>query len=112
MSAVASTDGGASFAPPVMVSTVSAHTVKDMRTAAFPTVDVDGGGRIFAVWQDCRFRPQCPNDPNDLVITHSDDGVNWTRVVRIPVDAGVRSRAPIDHFIPGLAVDPSTRLST
>jgi hypothetical protein len=39
------------------------------------------------------------------VFSSSSDGVHWTKVARVPID-GVTSGA--DHFIPGLAVDPTT----
>ena len=35
----------------------------------------------------------------------SDDGVDWSPVSRIPIDA---VGSGVDHFIPGLAVDPAT----
>src|SRR5207237_3805069 len=60
-------------------------------------------GTIYVVWQDCRFRSGC--SANDIVLSKSSDGVIWTRPTRIPID-GVTST--VDHFIPGIAVDPTT----
>jgi hypothetical protein len=54
-------------------------------------------------WQDFRFRRGCSS--NDIVLSKSSDGVNWSPVSRVPIDA-VTSGA--DHFIPGLGVDRST----
>jgi hypothetical protein len=54
-------------------------------------------------WEDCRFEPRC--SANDIVFSSSADGIDWSPVSRIPTD-GVGSG--VDHFIPGLAVDPAT----
>jgi len=40
-----------------------------------------------------------------FVMTTTTDGVSWTPVVRIPTDP---LNSGVDHFIPGLAVDPNT----
>jgi hypothetical protein len=97
--ALLSSDGGATFAAPLVVSNVVDHEVAaDLRTSPLPTADVDASGTLYVVWQDCRFRPACAG--NDLVLTTSSDGKRWKRVVRIPIDA--RTSA-VDHFIPGLS---------
>lgn len=59
------------------------------------------------VWQDCSFRTNCSS--NDLVMSASTDGVNWSVPARIPIDT-LTSGA--DHFIPGLGIDPATGGST
>jgi len=43
--------------------------------------------------------------PNDIVFSSSSDGVTWSPVSRIPIDP---VGSGVDHFIPGLAVDPAT----
>jgi hypothetical protein len=58
---------------------------------------------VFVAWEDCRFEAKCA--ANDIVFTSSRDGVNWSDVARIPIDA---VGSGVDHFIPGLAVDPTT----
>jgi hypothetical protein len=55
-------------------------------------------------WEDCRFEPKCT--ANDIVFSTSSDGVNWSAVQRIPIDPVASG---VDHFIPGLAVDPATQ---
>jgi hypothetical protein len=75
-----------------------------MRAIALPSVDVDSNGTIYAVWQDCRFRPGCTR--NDLVLSTSADGETWSAPVRIPPAAGASS-SPASLFIPGLAADPA-----
>jgi hypothetical protein len=58
---------------------------------------------VYAAWEDCRFEPKCT--ANDIVFSTSTDGVSWSAVQRVPID-GVGSG--VDHFIPGLGVDPGT----
>src|SRR6266542_3444673 len=81
-----STDGGHTWDPPVTVAAA-----------------IDGDGKVYVVWQDCRFRPRCT--ANDIVLSTSTDGTSWTAPVRIPIDA---TDSGVDHFIPGLAADRST----
>jgi hypothetical protein len=40
------------------------------------------------------------------VLAKSSDGTTWSDTVRIPIDPVTST---VDHFIPGLAVDPTTR---
>jgi hypothetical protein len=68
-----------------------------------PTAEIDGAGKVFVVWSDCRFEKNCR--ANDMVMTTSTNGTSWSAVTRIPADA---VGSGVDHFIPGLAVDKST----
>ena len=96
-----STDGGASWSTTVSVSPINRHIVAGgLRAPPFPSAEVDRAGNVYVVWADCRFRAGCTS--NDLVLSKSADGLNWTSPTRIPIDP-VDSGA--DHFIPGLAVD-------
>jgi hypothetical protein len=72
-----------------------------------PSAEVSGDGRIYVVWQDCRFRVGCPQagTPNDLVYVTSTNGSKWSPVQRIPIDA---VDSTVDHFLPGVGVDRST----
>ena len=74
-----------------------------MRTEPLPSAAIDGAGTVYVVWQDCRFESGC--SANDMVMSTSKDGTNWSAVQLIPTDA-VGSGA--DHFIPGLGIDPTT----
>ena len=99
-----STNGGAHWDLAYLVANVSAHTVAgNLRTSPLPSAEVDGAGRVYVVWQDCRFRAGCSS--NDVVMSTSTDGTAWSALQRIPIDP-VTSTA--DHFIPGLAVDRTT----
>jgi hypothetical protein len=97
-----STDGGATWSNAITVTSVPSHNVAgNLRTSPLPTAEIDGSGRVYVVWQDCRFRRGCK--VNDLVMTTSLDGLTWTPVTRIPIDS---VNSGVDHFIPGLGVDP------
>jgi hypothetical protein len=103
-----STNGGASWTSPVTIASVSRHTVAGgLRTGPLPSAEIDGAGTVFVVWQDCRFRTNCPS--NDIVMSTSTNGTTWTTVVRIPIDA---TSSTVDHFIPGIGVDRSTSGAT
>jgi hypothetical protein len=99
-----STDGGDSWSEATLVSPAPTHNVAgNLRTDPLPTAEIGADGRVFVVWQDCRFRKACK--VNDLVMTTSSDGLTWTPVTRIPIDSVTSG---VDHFIPGLGVDPAT----
>ena len=99
-----STNGGATWQKAATISTIRFHDVLGpLRTSPLPTAEIDGNGRAFVAWEDCRFRTKCSS--NDIVFSTSRDGVNWSAVRRVPIDP-VDSGA--DHFIPGLAVNNST----
>jgi hypothetical protein len=99
-----SNDGGGTWGLPVQIATVSDHVpAGGLRSDALPSAQVDGAGDVYLVWQDCRFRTNCSS--NDLVMSTTADGATWTAPARIPIDA---TTSTVDHFIPGLGVDPNT----
>jgi len=100
-----STNGGQSWGNVGTVSSISDHAIAgDLRAVyVLPTAEVDGGGTVYVVWWDCRFRSGCSS--NDLVFSKSSDAKNWSAPSRIPIDP---VSSTIDHFLPGLAVDPTT----
>jgi hypothetical protein len=103
-----STNGGASWSSTVTVAAVADHTVAgSLRTGPLPTAEIDAAGKVYVAWQDCRFRSGCKS--NDIVYSTSTDGVTWTAVTRVPIDA---TTSGVDHFIPGLGVNPTTSGST
>jgi len=102
--AFSSTNGGASWSHPVTVSASIDHGVAGgLRTSALPSAEIDAAGTVYVVWQDCRFRTGCRS--NDIVMSTSSDGKTWSPVTRIPIDP---TTSTVDHFIPGIAVDPAT----
>jgi len=104
---IRSTNGGASFAAAVLVSSISLHPTVAMRAGALPSAQIDASGKIYVAWDDCRFRAGCP--ANDIVYSSSSDGTSWSAVSRIPIDP---VNSGVDHFIPGLAVDTATSGAT
>lgn len=108
MLAFTSTDGGASWTATAILSTITDHQVAgNLRTAPLPSAATDAAGAVYVVWQDCRFRTGCSS--NDIVMSTSTDGTTWAAPVRIPIDS---IASTVDHFIPALAVDPTTSGST
>jgi hypothetical protein len=68
-----------------------------------PSAEIAADGTIYVAWEDCRFRKHCP--ANDIVFASSSDGTTWSDVARVPIDD---IDSGVDHFIPGLGVDPTT----
>ncbi len=102
--AFTSTNGGTSWNSTITVTSVRHHTdAGSIRSGSLPTAEIDGAGKVYVVWSDCRFEKNCR--ANDLVMTTSTNGTSWSAVTRIPADA---VGSGVDHFIPGLAVDKST----
>ena len=66
-----SSDGGANWTSSTSISPVTDHGVAGgLRTSALPSAEVDGEGRVYVAWQDCRFRSGCP--ANDIVYSTLD----------------------------------------
>jgi hypothetical protein len=101
-----SVDGGLSWSASTLISLADFHPPNGGLRAGLPlpTAEIDGSGRIYVAWSDCRFQAQCST--SDVIFSTSDDGVAWSPVHRVPIDP-IGSAA--DHFIPGLAVDAGTR---
>lgn len=99
-----STDGGSSWTSATTISKTVFHSdAGGIRTDPLPSAEIDGAGKVYVSWEDCRFRKSCSS--NDIVFSTSSDGLNWSATARVPID-GVNST--VDHFLPGLAVDPAT----
>ena len=99
-----SDDGGVSWSRGSKVADIAFHPVAGgLRTSPLPSAEVASDGTVYVAWEDCRFRTHC--SANDIVFTKSADGVQWSAPARVPIDSVTSG---VDHFIPGLAVDPST----
>jgi len=108
MSSFSSSDGGVSWSAPVTIANIQVHLDSGgIRSGPLPSAAVDGVGTVWVVWEDCRFRANCST--NDLVYSTSTDGVNWSAVTRIPIDD---TTSTVDHFIPGIGIDPATSGAT
>jgi hypothetical protein len=100
-----SSDGGTSWSKTNVIARVGFHEaaggIRD--SIPLPSAETDAAGNVYVVWQDCHFEPTC--NASDLVLTTSGDGKSWSKLTRIPLDP---RGSDVDHFIPGLAVDPTT----
>ncbi len=106
--ATVSTNGGVSYGSVVTIATIRSHAeAGSLRSGPLPSAEIDGAGKVYVVWSDCRFRTRCRE--NDIVMSTSTNGTTWTAVTRVPIDA---TGSTVDHFIPGIAVDKSTSGST
>ncbi len=100
-----SSDGGATWSTTTTVAPFDDHSVAGgLRTSALPSAEIDGNGRVFVAWQSCHFESGC--SANDIVYSTSINGVTWSKVHRVPADP---VGSGVDHFIPGIAVDPATK---
>ncbi len=100
--AFSSTNGGGSWTAPVLVSTTTDHEATGMREEPLPSAELDASGKLYVVWDDCRFRKNCTS--NDIVMSTSPNGKTWSKVVRIPIDSVTSGR---DHFDAGIGVSPT-----
>jgi len=99
-----STNGGVSFSQAFTITSITAFADPgNIRSGPLPSAEISGDGKMYVVWEDCRFRPSCST--NDLVYTTSTNGTTWTAVQRIPIDP---TTSTVDHFIPGVAVDKNS----
>jgi hypothetical protein len=100
-----STNGGKSWSSSSLIANQQYHGPGGGLRDGFgmPSAQIDGAGKVYIVWPDCSFRSGCSTD--DLVFSTSTNGTKWTSISRIPLD-GLSST--VDHFIPGIGVDPAT----
>lgn len=96
-----STDGGLSYGGSIFISAAEFHVPNGGIRAGLPlpTAEIDGSGRIYMAWSDCRFEGQCSS--SDIIFSTSDNGIVWSPVHRVPTN---RVGSGADYFIPGLAV--------
>jgi len=103
--AFVSTDGANTWGRSVTIANIDSHAEAGGLRNGFdmPSAEIDAAGKVYVVWPDCRFRSGCAE--NDIVMSTSTDGQTWSAVSRIPIDP---VSSTVDHFIPGIAVDPAT----
>ncbi len=95
--AFVSRDGGSTWSASRRLSSIVDHFQGGgLRSGPLVSTAVDGGGTIYAVWQDCRYEAACFAD--DLVLATSTDGVTWSPPHRIPVGSDRERHRP---FHPG-----------
>src|SRR5208283_4211634 len=99
-----STNGGQSWNAAVSISSAPSRGEDGgLRSPGLPSTAVDGAGNVYVSWPDCRFESGC--SANDIVYSSSSDGINWSPVVRVPIDP---IGSGVDHFIHGMGIDTAT----
>ncbi len=98
MASVTSTDGGVTLNPAVVIATFQSRDARPFRAPPLIAVDVDTGGRVVAVWQDCRFTDGCAS--NDIVFSRSSDGTGWSEPARVTSGRNA--------VMPTIGVEPGT----
>jgi hypothetical protein len=94
-----SSDGAATFAPPVEVSSVQARTARGLRFFPLPAADVDPRtGAVWATWHDCRFGTGC--SANSVVVSTSPDGRTWEPPTRVTSGRNA--------FLPTVGIHPTS----
>ncbi|MFL5656261.1 MAG: sialidase family protein [Ktedonobacteraceae bacterium] len=102
--AFTSSDGGISWSSTIIITDVISYAKNAYYSGyIFLSAGIDGSGKVYLVWVDCRFEPLCRS--NDLAMTTSTDGVQWAPIERLPL-------APIpndiNYYVNGFGVDTST----
>jgi hypothetical protein len=103
-----SSNGGVSWGKSQAIASIQSHLdAGGIRNPDLPSVGIDGAGKVFVAWSDCRFRTGCKE--NDIVMSSSSNGTTWGAVTRIPIDP---TTSTVDHFLPGIGIDPTTSGAT
>ena len=104
VSAFVSTDGGKWWGRSVTVSSIQdTFDPAGIRNFDMPSAAIDGSGKVYVVWDDCRFRSGCSR--NDIVMSSSTDGTHWSSPARIPIDP---LTSTVDHLLPAIGADSAT----
>ncbi len=86
---VKSTDGGQTFTAPQLVANISpfdqGSTVFSFRTNSYPTMVVDGTGRVYIAWAQ---RGVGPSGDARIVISTSTNGTTWSAPTAVDNQAG------------------------
>jgi hypothetical protein len=107
-----STDGGQTWTDleEISPSTYSGTADPFYRGGSLPSARTDASGRVYVVWAGCYFEADClanetGNTTDDIVMTTSMDGLTWTPLQRIPLDA---VGSDVEHLTAGLSIDSAT----
>lgn len=92
-----STDGGATWAPPVRIAGVdNGCAIPGFRAFPLPAAVVDATGRVWATWHDCRSRTV---RVNAVFVATSTDGTAWSAPTAVTRGNDV---------LPAIGIDQST----
>ncbi|TML66097.1 MAG: exo-alpha-sialidase, partial [Actinobacteria bacterium] len=87
-----STNGGVSFGQAFTITSISSfNDPGNIRSGPLPSAEISGDGKIYVVWEDCRFRSGCYT--NDLVYTTSAHPDRCDEQHRRPLHPGRRGRS-------------------
>lgn len=107
-----STNGGASWTDLVKIaaSEYSGTAAPFYRGGSLPSAAIDASGKVYLAWAGCYFEAGClanetGNSTDDIVLTTSTNGLTWTPLQRIPLDA---IGSDVEHLTAGLAVESTT----
>ncbi|HEX6700039.1 MAG TPA: sialidase family protein [Gaiellaceae bacterium] len=101
---ITSGNGGVSYGGTVTITSITAAVDPgNIRSSPLPSAEIDGGGKVYVAWQDCRFRTGCTS--NDIVYVTSSNGTTWSVVQRVPIDSVTST---VDHLTPGMGADKSS----
>ncbi|HEY7416355.1 MAG TPA: sialidase family protein, partial [Ktedonobacteraceae bacterium] len=100
-----STNGGANWTDQTTISPLKYSTTvaSFYRGGSLPSAEIDQSGKVYVAWAGCYFEANCATD--DIVLTTSTDGLTWTPLQRIPLDA---IGSGVEHLTAGIAVDSGT----
>jgi BNR repeat-like domain len=100
-----SIDGGASWTDQTTIAPLKYSTTvaSFYRGGSLPSAEIDQSGKVYVAWAGCYFEANCHTD--DIVLTTTTDGLAWTPLQRIPLDA---IGSNVEHLTAGLAVDSWT----
>jgi hypothetical protein len=118
VSYITSSDCGADWSAhtQILPNMTQTHRVAGgLRTSLLPTSAMDGSGAIYLVWQTRSFRVgNVTTTPNDIAMsvmpapTTGNPDPGFGAPNRIPIEADDSAANPVDHFIPGIAADPTS----
>ena len=96
-----STDQGRTFGKASVVTAIDPFdqgmTATSIRTNAYPSIALDGSGRLYAAWSDRRFES---HSDGRIVVASSPDGTNWSQPSAIEPLLTTRGH----QFMPALSV--------
>lgn len=108
-----STNGGANWTDQTKIDPLTYSTTVSSfyRGGSLPSAEIDQSGKVYVAWAGCYFEANCGGSgitTDDIVLTTSTDGLTWTPLQRIPLDA---IGSGVEHLTAGIAVDSGTASS-
>jgi hypothetical protein len=104
--AIRSTDGGETWSDRSFIGQEFFFgAAGNLRSGGLVSANIDGAGKVYVTWPDCRSERLCTTGVDDLLLSSSSDGLTWSAPRRIPI-APVGST--VEPMLPGLGIDPRT----